>query len=667
MGPTSRSSGRTRALALAGALALALGVALPAHAGSSDAQVLRQAQEERYEPADEEPAVELPEVEIRVPRAEVEKDPTASATVVSATRFEGEAKDVAQLLATAPGVSVTRYGTLGQLATVSIRGVAADGVKVLLDGLPLGTAGGGVDLSTIPRQWISRLEVVRGAAGAQFGAGALGGAVNVVTRRGELGDLSAEATAGAFGTYAISADTVAPVGPFTLFAAASGELTGGEFSYEFDDRPSLSGNALEERMRRNNGSRRAGAIAKLGGIAGGFRVDGLAQLTGGRRELPGSPYQPTPGDWEEDGRVLATLRVAREVRPRLTLAGRAYGRRDLLDTRLAALGPEPTRQRGGAIGLELEAGLSHGPGVLTAAATAENEGYESAALGGTRSRASWSVALAEDLLVAGGRLRIGPSVRVERTGDLAGVSAKLGAALELAPGVALRASGSRTYRAPSFAELYLEQGLLSPNRDLRPEKGAGADAGLVYDGAHGLLSVGGHVTVYDDIITYEPASLGRFRPFNTGRARVAGVEAEAATTPWRRALGLALSGAYTFLPTEVLRGSAEVLGNALPRRPRHRLYARAGISPGPLGAHVQVEHVRDQYLDVRNQAPLPDATILGAGAAVRIVRQPRLALHLEVENLGDDRALTDGYGNPLPGRTWMVTLRAEASRRERIR
>ncbi|ABS27753.1 TonB-dependent siderophore receptor [Anaeromyxobacter sp. Fw109-5] len=653
MSSISRSPGRVRALSVALSLALApLARAAPAAAVA---------------PQESEPPVVLPEVEVRVPRAEVEKDPTASATVVTAERFEGEAKDVAQLLATAPGVSVTRYGTLGQLATVSIRGVAADGVKVLLDGLPLGTAGGGVDLATIPRQWISRIEVVRGAAGAQFGAGALGGAVNVVTRGGQVGDVSGEATAGAFGTYAASVDTVAPVGPFALFAAASGEITEGDFSYELDRTPDRPGGPVEEKTRVNNGARRAGAIAKLGGLAGGFRVDGLAQLTAGRRELPGSPYQPTPGDWQEDGRVLAMLRVAREVRPRLTLAGRVHGRRDLLDTELATLGTEPTRQRGGAIGVEVEGGLTHGVGVLTAVLSAENEGYESEALGGTRDRAGFAGALAEDLLLAGGRLRIGASVRAERTGDFAGVSAKLGAAFELARGLALRASGGRTYRVPSFAELHLEQGLLSPNPDLRPETGAGADAALVYDGALGLLSVGGHAAVYEDIITYEPASLGHFRPFNTGRAVVSGVEAEAATTPWRRALGLALSGAYTFLPTEVLRGSPGVLGNALPRRPLHRLYARAAVSPGRFGAHVQVEHARDQYLGVLNQeTPLPDVTLVGAGASIRFLRRPALALHVEVDNVADDRTLVDGYGNPLPGRTWMVTLRA-ASSQERTR
>ena len=90
MGPTL-PSGRTRALVLAGAIAL--GVALPARADSSAS---------RGDAPEDEPPVELPEIEVCVPRAEVEKDPTASATVVSATRFEGEAKDVAELLSTAP-------------------------------------------------------------------------------------------------------------------------------------------------------------------------------------------------------------------------------------------------------------------------------------------------------------------------------------------------------------------------------------------------------------------------------------------------------------------------------------------------------------------------------------------------------------------------------------
>jgi len=51
----------------------------------------------------EERTVELPELVVPLPRGQAEADPTASATVVDAARFEGEAKSVGELVATSPG------------------------------------------------------------------------------------------------------------------------------------------------------------------------------------------------------------------------------------------------------------------------------------------------------------------------------------------------------------------------------------------------------------------------------------------------------------------------------------------------------------------------------------------------------------------------------------
>ena len=139
----------------------------------------------------------LDEQVIQLPRAPAPQDPTASATVVEAERFAGELKSVAELAATAPGVAIRSSGGLGQLTTISIRGSSSGGVRVLLDGIPLDTAaGGGVDLSTIPLHWVDRVEVVRGAEGAYFGAGALGGAVNVVTLPAVAGKWGVEVTGG---------------------------------------------------------------------------------------------------------------------------------------------------------------------------------------------------------------------------------------------------------------------------------------------------------------------------------------------------------------------------------------------------------------------------------------------------------------------------------------
>jgi len=624
----------------AGALVLFLAVAAPATTGAD-------------EPSPE--AVVMDEVVVRLPRGEIAQAPSAAATVVDADRFAGEAKGVAELLAVSPGVDVQRYGAAGQLATVAIRGVAADGVKVLVDGLPLGTAGGTVDLSTIPRAWIRRVQVVRGPAGAAFGAGALGGAVNVITRSAP--GISAEAGAGSFGTYALSADGGARAGGLTLLAGAAGESTEGDFPYSYDPTPETPGGA-ERRVARNDASRRGGLLLKLGGPVGDLRLDALAQVSGGHRGLPGSVRDPTLSDWQDDGRALAMVRMARDVGQALTVSARVDGRADLLDVRVAGLGSEPARQRGGAGGVELEAELAAGAARLDALASAGEEAWSGAALGGQRERATLAAALAGDLPV-GSRVSIGPAVRVERTGRFDGASANLGARVALPADFRVRASAGRSYRVPSFEELYLRQGALEPNADLRPERGLGADAAVVEDGPLGYLSAGAFVLREDDIITYEQvSSAGRFRPLNTPAALLRGLELEAATAPLRALWSLSFQAAATLLRTELLAGAPDVVGNELPRRPRQQLFARVSIEPAPFEAHLEARSVRGQFQDERNEVPLPDATTWAAGGSVRLLRAPRLSVHLQVDNLTDRRDLLDGFGNPLPGRSVMVSLRA---------
>src|SRR6266568_1484108 len=138
----------------------------------------------------------------RRPRGQVARDPTASATVIEASRFAGEAKGVAELVATAPGVAVNDYGGLGHVSTISIRGASSDGVLVLLDGIPLNSAFGG------------------GVEGAVYGAGALGGVVNIVTRRATASGGSLELGGGSFGSWTGAGDRAFAVGAATVRIAA---------------------------------------------------------------------------------------------------------------------------------------------------------------------------------------------------------------------------------------------------------------------------------------------------------------------------------------------------------------------------------------------------------------------------------------------------------------
>ncbi len=184
---------------------------------------------------------------------------------------------------------------------------------------------------------------------------------------------------------------------------------------------------------------------------------------------------------------------------------------------------------------------------------------------------------------------------------------------------------------------------------------------MVYDGVLGLLSLGGFAEREEDVISYEQTSLERFRALNTPAALLRGVELELATAPLRALWNLSLQSACTLLRSELLAGPPGVVGKDLPRRPREQLFARLSVEPAPLEAHLELRRVRTQFLDRYDLTRLPDATTWGAGASVQLLRAPRVSLHVQLDNLTDRRDVLDGFGNPLPGRTVMVSLRAGTS------
>jgi iron complex outermembrane receptor protein len=620
----------------------------------------------------EEPTVTEEPVIVSLPRNEAAADPTGSATVIDAQRYAGESKGLAELVATAPGVAVNAYGGLGRLATASIRGSTADQVQVLLDGLPLaGAAGGGVDLSTIPVHWISRIEVVRGAEAAHYGAGAMAGVINIVTRPVEPGTWAVETRAGSFNTLGLNADGALGGQRWNAMVAGTVEGTGGRFPYAFDPQPAIADSPLVPARRDNNQARAGGAFAKIRGELGRGTLDGMAGFSGGNRGLPGHPYARTPADRQEDSRAAAMLRYATPGPGDTRLAIQAGGRYDRLDLALARLGA-PTRQRALSASTTARLGWDTGPAAWLATATAGGERLEgtgTAGAGGAAGEAGGGPGRAGPLTrpeLAGalsqewnlGRLQLAPAVRWERVGDHPGVSGKAGARVAIAGPLAARASVGRSFRAPSFAELHLEQGALQPNPGLRPESGWSADAALVADGRLGWASLGAFGALHRDLIGYELASFQTLKPFNDGRALMRGLEAELATATLA---GVDASVAYTLLETRSLRGTPATVGNELPHRSRHRGYARLGWSWEPIGAHLEGHYLGRQWQDRENLTAIPPTWLLHAGASWKAWKVPVVELHLEVKNLLDRRDLQDGFGYPLPGRMLLASVRVASA------
>lgn len=115
-------------------------------------------------------------------------DQPANITVITAEQIAaGSATTLPELLAREAGVYARDlYGNGGANATVDMRGFGATGGQntlVLLDGRRINDIDlSGVEWGVIPLAAIERIEIVRGSGAVLYGAGAVGGVVNIITR-----------------------------------------------------------------------------------------------------------------------------------------------------------------------------------------------------------------------------------------------------------------------------------------------------------------------------------------------------------------------------------------------------------------------------------------------------------------------------------------------------
>jgi vitamin B12 transporter len=128
------------------------------------------------------------------------------ATVTVITRQDIEERGyrtLAEAMAQVPGVRLVQTGGVGQQASAFVRGAASRQVLVLLDGVPINDPSepnGAFNFGNELLSDIERIEVVRGPASSLYGSGAVGGVVNMITRRAPMGTRFQAFGEGALGT-----------------------------------------------------------------------------------------------------------------------------------------------------------------------------------------------------------------------------------------------------------------------------------------------------------------------------------------------------------------------------------------------------------------------------------------------------------------------------------
>ncbi len=115
-------------------------------------------------------------------------------------KLANTSSSLSEIVGKTAGVKIREDGGAGSDFDLSINGLSGNSVRYFIDGIPLSTMGGGVNLSNLPLNTIERMEVYKGVVPASLGADALGGAINIITKQSEENYLDASIGAGSFHT-----------------------------------------------------------------------------------------------------------------------------------------------------------------------------------------------------------------------------------------------------------------------------------------------------------------------------------------------------------------------------------------------------------------------------------------------------------------------------------
>ncbi len=152
-------------------------------------------------------------------------------TVVSHEELQKrQIRVVADALRSVPGVSFDRSGALGNLTQVRIRGAEPNQTLVLIDGIEVNdpALGSEFDFGSLLAYDVERIEVLRGPQSALYGSDAMGGVINIVTKRGSgKPHVKAELEGGSFGTVSGNASVSGGTDRYDFLVSGSGISTDG--------------------------------------------------------------------------------------------------------------------------------------------------------------------------------------------------------------------------------------------------------------------------------------------------------------------------------------------------------------------------------------------------------------------------------------------------------
>ncbi len=618
----------------------------------------------------------LPETIVTATRipTDAERVPAAITVLTRADIEERGYQSLAEALATVPGLNMVQGGGLGQQASVFIRGTASRHVLVLLDGVPVNDASepnGAFNFGNELLADIERIEVVRGPGSSLYGSGAIGGVINLVTRRAPDGvplQIFGDLAGGSQGTARGALGAAGSLRGWNYLAVGQGLTTQGS-----DATPRRFTNDTKETE-----SLRAGAgTARLGWTSGTTSIEGLLRWRENRLELDNIPNDD-PNYTGNDRRWYGQLRAetgllggawTTGLRAAITEDRRRY--RNLPDARSSASTDDlyrGTRQvldwgnrlRPGDLGPFSAAGLAFG-------VTHEQESVEADA-GSPGFRTTTDASSSNTALHAGIQGQLGPrldlsaGLRQDLADDYDGfLSWRAGAVLALPEASSrLRASAGTAFKAPSLYQRFGRIGsFFQGNPNLEAEDSFAWEIGTETD-----LPLFGRSDGATASATYFNTRTNNLINFNRSFSSLENIEKASSQGV---ELGLVVRPARWLdarLGWTITQARDRVADTPLARRPRNVVSAGARISPTDritispemlfTGPSPETASYTDSGAFVSGVNYNKSGTVLNLTASYRVTSA--ITGYVEGRNLGNSR-WEPLNGFVTPGRSLLVGTR----------
>lgn len=177
-----------------------------------------------------------------------QKEAIPSTTVITQEMIKNkQAPDVPTLLRNEAGINITRSGGAGTQTSLFMRGAESGQVLILIDGVALrnpSSTGTPIELQHLLPEQIERIEIVRGNVSAIYGSGAIGGVIQIFTKRGEgLPSITASAEAGSHRTNKLSAGLSGQVDGTRYSLSATRYKTNGFSAMRASQDPGVNGDS----------------------------------------------------------------------------------------------------------------------------------------------------------------------------------------------------------------------------------------------------------------------------------------------------------------------------------------------------------------------------------------------------------------------------------------